>query len=90
MSYNVRLTPHSVEELSALPKKMQKRVARMIDLLAKNPSLVKPKKLKGRKNLYRVHAGTDYVVIYRISGKQILVIRIKHRSEAYRNLGALE
>ena len=35
-----------------------------------------------------MHAGKDYVVVYQIDDarREMLIVRVAHRSEAYRNL----
>jgi len=44
--------------------------------------------LEGHPELRRVHVGKDYVVVYTIRGKEILVlvVRVGHRKGVYRRL----
>lgn len=81
---NVYLTPRAGKDLESLPKSVQRKLARIIDFLGKDPKKAKPTKLKGYEGLYRVHAGRDYVIVYAMEGKDILVARIAHRGEAYK------
>jgi mRNA interferase RelE/StbE len=73
--------------LSALGKKDQRRIARTIDALAENPRPRRARKLEGIEELYRVRCG-DYRIIYQIQDQRllVLVVRIRHRREAYRRL----
>ena len=88
MAHRVELTPKAAAELEALPRHVQKRIIRWLELLADDPRCEGTKKLEGRGELRRVHAGRDYVVLYTIRRKAacVLVVRIAHRSEAYRGL----
>ncbi len=88
MRYTVALTPRAEKELDALPRHVQKRIARWIDLLADDPRREGTAKLEGHGGLRRVHASKDYVIIYTIHAKRVLVLilRIAHRKEAYRGL----
>ena len=88
MWYRVELTPRAAKELERLPKRIQKRVARWLDVLAKDPRCRVSKKLEGAQDLYRVHSGKDYVIVYSIvdDAVLVLVVRIAHRREAYRRL----
>jgi mRNA interferase RelE/StbE len=88
MTYRVELTPRAAKELEQLPGAVQKRIARWLDVLAEDPRCSASKKLEGKHNLHRVHAGRDYVIVYAIRDEAILVlvVRVAHRSEAYRRL----
>ena len=46
------------------------------------------KKLEGRGELRRVHASKDYVIVYAVRDKEVLVliVRVGHRREVYRGL----
>lgn len=87
MTYRIRLTPSAVDDLQALPKKIQRRIARKIDVLANNPRPPQSKKLKGQPDLFRLRSG-DYRIIYQIKDDilLVLVIRIRHRKDVYRQL----
>ena len=81
MRYRVELTPRAAKELEGLPKRIQKRVARWLDVLADDPRCQGSKKLEGVQDLYRVHAGKDYVIVYTIldDAVVVLVAHIAHR-----------
>lgn len=88
-SYQVEFTKSAAKEFKKLPKKVQRKIVEALTLLSKNPfsELLKIKKLKGAESLYRFRIG-DYRVVYEIRQDVlvILVIKIGHRSEVYRNL----
>jgi len=88
VAYRVEFTARAAEEFRDLPKPVRKRIIRWLDLLAEDPRRLGTKQLEGRPELRRVHAGKDYVIIYTILGRRfvVLVVRIAHRSEAYRGL----
>jgi mRNA interferase RelE/StbE len=88
VAYRIELTPKAADEFRALPRPAQARVLRWLDLLAEDPRRPGTKQLVGRPDLRRVHASKDYVVVYTIYEKQVLVlvVRVAHRKEVYRGL----
>ena len=89
MSYTVEIDPAARKELEALGRKVQRQIDRKITALAANPRPRGCKELKGKKNkgIWRVPSG-DYRIVYKIKQKRLLVliIRIRHRKDVYRNL----
>lgn len=85
MAYTIEFLPTAVRALAALPKAIQKRIARRIDALAHNPRPPGVKVLRGGEGFLRLRVG-DYRVIYRIEERRlvILVVKIGHRREVYR------
>ena len=88
MAYTVRLSDRARRELAALPRHIQQRVARWIDLLAEDPYRAPSRKLEGYPELRRVHASKDYVIVYSVleDEKVVLILRIAHRRDVYRRL----
>ena len=88
MGYRVKLTPRAARELKALPKHVRKRIIRWLDLLADVPFREGTKKLEGRGGLRRVHASKEYVIVFVVQKKQVLVlvVRVAHRGDVYRGL----
>ena len=86
--FHVELTPRAAGELDRLPKHVQRRIIRWLELLADDPRRARAVKLAGQAGLYRVHASKDYVIIYTIVQARllVLVVRVANRKEAYRNL----
>jgi mRNA interferase RelE/StbE len=85
VAYRVEFLKTAAEELAALPKADQRRIAARIDALRDNPRPPGVKMLAGGDKLYRLRVG-DYRLIYSIDGKKlvVLVIRIGHRKDVYR------
>jgi mRNA interferase RelE/StbE len=62
-------------------------MAAAIEALGDNPRPTGAKRLEGDLNLWRIRLGS-YRVVYTISDKglTVLIVRVRHRREAYRNL----
>ncbi|MEL7353768.1 MAG: type II toxin-antitoxin system RelE/ParE family toxin [Cyanobacteria bacterium P01_A01_bin.116] len=86
MSYKIVFEPAAKRQLKKLPPNIQKTLRPLIDSLSKNPRPSGCKKLKGRKNEYRIRSGS-YRVIYKIQDTALIVIVIGlgHRRDAYEN-----
>lgn len=88
MSYEIKFTRAADKAFSSLPSKIQDRIDDALDTLESDPWPLGHKKLKGSKKvLYRVRVG-DYRVVYQVEEQKLVVvlIRIGHRKEVYRNL----
>jgi mRNA interferase RelE/StbE len=87
MAYRIELKPSAAKALSNLPKPIQKRIAAKIDALGVTPRPPGVKQLSGSEHLYRIRSG-EYRILYQIQDAVlvVLVIRIGHRREVYRNL----
>jgi len=86
--YRIAFTPRAEKEFDDLPWAIQKRIARWPELLAYDPRGDGAKKREGCEELRRVHAGKDYVIVYLIRRKEVLVliVRVGHRKDTYRGL----
>ena len=86
MAYSIEITPAAQRQLRKLERHLQRRVARRIEALAEDPRPPGVVKLTDvSPPLYRVREG-EYRILYRIHDDKLLVllVRIGHRSEAYR------
>jgi Cytotoxic translational repressor of toxin-antitoxin stability system len=85
MAYRVILQRSAAGELEDLPQPIRRRVARAIEGLASDPRPPGAKLLTGSDRIWRVRVG-DYRILYRVNDDlvEVLVIRIRHRSDAYR------
>lgn len=83
--HDVRFAPRARRDLRALPRHAQNSVLNRADLLGHDPRPHGCKKLSDGDGLYRVRVG-DYRIIYAVDDKAVvvLVVRVRHRSEAYR------
>jgi len=84
--YSVEFSPAAARDYKKIPTNIIKDINTTIENISKNPRLPGYKKLKNR-NAYRIRI-SDYRIIYEIHEKilTILVIRIRHRKEVYRNI----
>ena len=86
MAYTIEIAPAAQRQLRKLDPNIRRRIARRIDSLAEEPRPDGVVKLTDvSPPLYRVREG-DYRIIYAIEDEElvVLVVRIRHRSEAYR------
>jgi mRNA interferase RelE/StbE len=82
--YHLEIKPSAAKELDALGDALFIRIDRKIMALAENPRPLGCKKLKGRKDQWRIRVG-DHRVVYRIdeSAKLVSIARVAHRREVY-------
>lgn len=73
---------------SALHRQIHGSIARWIELLEEDPYRPPSRKLEGYPELRRVHASKDYVIVYSVIERElvVLIVRIAHRREVYRRL----
>lgn len=87
--YKIEFTKSAQKEFGHLPSKVGDKVLEVLSLLSANPfsEFLKVKKLKGAESLYRIRIG-DYRVVYEIRSTilVVIVIKIGHRKEVYRQL----
>jgi len=85
MAYKVEVLRSAAHELEALPPPVRRRVRRAIVALSDEPRPHGALLLAGQERIWRVRVG-DYRVLYRIEDDLVLVlvIRIRHRRDAYR------
>jgi len=85
--YKVKIAEDVAEFIRGQTKKIQRQLHTKIKRLGKTPYPQNSIKLKGTTNLYRIVSGY-YRIIYTVEHKKItvLVLRIAHRKEVYKNL----
>ncbi len=86
MSYSVDFSKAARKQFKKLPLDVQERIQSKINELAIEPRPNGVKKIQGEENSYRIRVG-DYRVVYDIFDDILLitVIRVKHRSQVYRD-----
>jgi mRNA interferase RelE/StbE len=84
VAYGVVLAPPARRQLRRLPRSAQIRILDTIEALGTYPRPRGAVKLEASLHLYRVRVG-DYRIIYRISDSSVLVLKIGHRRDVYRN-----
>jgi len=87
MTYKLFFLKEAVEEFKRLDKTVQRIIREKLELLAKNPEILKNniKPLKGEyKGLYRLRVG-NYRIIYKTDNENLIIIliRIGHRKDIY-------
>lgn len=87
MTYRVALKRVAAKALKKIPKVDQKRIAEKIDSLSENLPTPETTKMKGNNPFHKVRVG-DYRIVYEIQDDilLILIVKIGHRKEIYRNL----
>ena len=88
-TYTIEFVKSARKEFERLPIKVRAKTTEALHLLAQNPfsELLKVKKLRRVEDVYRIRLG-NYRVVYELRGARfiVLVIKIGHRNEVYRNL----
>jgi len=86
MGCRVVLLRSASRDLADLPHLVRGRVSRAVGALADDPRPRGARLLAGPDRIWRVRVG-DYRTLYRIDGDavRVLVIRVLHRSKAYRS-----
>jgi mRNA interferase RelE/StbE len=85
--FDLRIKPSAAKEIEALPRKSdRRRVVHRIESLADDPRPPGAHKLSGR-DRYRLRVGR-YRIVYAIEDDElvVLVVRVGHRKDVYRNL----
>jgi mRNA interferase RelE/StbE len=84
MSYQVLIKPAAQRQFKKLTLEVQTDLITIIGGLAEEPRPLECKKLKGRKNQYRVRSG-DYRIIYSVEDAALVVevIKLGHRRDVY-------
>jgi mRNA interferase RelE/StbE len=83
--YAVSFRRSAEKDMKKLDPKVQTRVFRAVEPLAKNPRPDGCRKLQGSDDSYRIRVG-DYRVIYTIDDAVLIVAveRVRHRRDVYR------
>lgn len=87
MSFRILFAKPAEKTFLGLDRDIQRRIARAIESLGENPRPSGCVKLQGESDLYRIRAG-DWRVVYTIQDQKliVLVLKIGHRREIYRDL----
>lgn len=86
-AYDIDFLHRAAREFAKLTKDVQRRLTPKIDALAIEPRPQGCEKLEGTRDAYRIRVG-DYRVVYLVhdDSAAVLVTRVAHRRDAYRNL----
>jgi mRNA interferase RelE/StbE len=85
--YEIQLKREPEKFIRKQSRKIQIQIISALRKLQKDPRPAQAKKLSGLDELYRIRAG-DYRIVYAIREKRllILVVRIVHHKDVYKNL----
>ena len=79
----VRLTDEASSEFASLPVTIKARVLSVLERLKDWPNVSGAKPLRGEwAGHYRIRTG-DWRIIFRPVSPDVIVVRLKHRSEVY-------
>lgn len=81
MSYELLYTEEASRQIEALDKSVQIPILKKILQLAEHPQLGKPLS-NLLKNKRSIHVG-KYRVVYIVVGKDVTVVRVRHRKDVY-------
>lgn len=86
-SYSIEYKKSVEKELRKLPSTQLKNIITKISALARNPRPTGSVKLRGASNLFRIRFA-DYRIIYQVHDDKliVLVVKVGHRREIYRDL----
>ena len=86
-TYRVEYASAADKQIRKLDSVAQDRIIRTVALLASNPRPPKATQLVGGRGEWRVRTG-DYRIVYEVHDDVlvVLVVRVGHRREVYRNL----
>jgi mRNA interferase RelE/StbE len=87
MTYSVEFRPAVLKSLKRLPKRELVRIRKRIEELANNLPAPSTTKMKGDNPFHKVRSA-NYRIIYEIHDDRlaILVVKIGHRKDVYRDL----
>ena len=85
--YQVLYEKNVLRDLDKIPNRDVERIYVVFKTLSSNPFPQGSKKLSGKLNLYRIRQGS-YRIVYTVAykEKEIRIILVRHRKEAYRYL----
>jgi len=87
LRYRIQVKKSAAKALKKIPKSERKRIAELIESWSDNPPNPDKSKMKGDNPFHKIRIG-DYRIIYEIQEDVliILVVKIGHRKDVYRNL----
>jgi mRNA interferase RelE/StbE len=90
-TYSVEVAPKAEAQIKALPSAEARRIGAKLRQLAADPRPPKSEKFSGSPPFRRVRVA-DYRVVYAVDddAKTVIVARVRHRKDAYRDLDRLD
>ena len=81
MTYEIEFKPRAIKDLQSIPTRMAQRIIERIEAL-RSDLAGDVKRLTNFTHEYRLRVG-DYRVLFEIEASQVIIYRVKHRSDAY-------
>ena len=87
MKYRIEVKRSAAKALKKIPKPDRKRISEKIDSLSDDLPSPEITKMKGDNPFHRIRVG-DYRIIYEVQDEVlvILIVKVGHRKDIYRNL----
>jgi mRNA interferase RelE/StbE len=83
MKYELLYTKSAVKDIKMLDTVSKKRLKKKLEDLSKNPYSKSRQLIDSKLGTYRYRIG-NYRVIFDISKKSIVILRVRHRKEVYK------
>jgi len=83
MTFSLVYTRSSVRDIKKLDRVVKKKVKKKIETFSKSPKKHAKTLIDSRIGNYRWRVG-NYRVIFDIEGKDIVILRIRHRRDVYK------
>lgn len=83
MALNLVYTKSSVRDLKKLDSVVKKKLKKKIEIYSKSPKKYARSLIHSRIGTYRWRVG-NYRIVFDIIGKDIVILRIRHRREVYK------
>ena len=84
MTYKLVYTQRAAKDISKLQRNVKERIKRTLERYAENPFFYARKMTGPTLGTYRFRVG-NYRVIFDIEGDELIILRVGHRSEIYRD-----
>jgi len=84
MGYKLLYTKSAAKDIQKLDTVVKKRLRNKLETYASNPLFYAKKLTDSSLGTYRWRIG-NYRIIFDIDGNNIVILRVKHRREIYRN-----
>ena len=81
--------PNAEKEIKKLTKQAQRSVIKTLRKWSSGEGTVEIEKLRSQPDFFRLRAGNIRVIYYPISGERVVLLLIRDRKHAYKNLGNL-
>lgn len=83
MAYNLVYTRSSVRDIKKLDRIVKKKIKAKIEKYSKSPKKYARTLIDSRIGNYRWRVG-HYRIVFDIHGKDIVILRVRHRREVYK------